>query len=42
MTHYPNPALEAELSYRREQLVSARRPAGTRRATWSLGRRRPH
>ena len=39
-THYGNPALEAELAYRREQLAAAagrRRTPGTR---WSLRRRR--
>lgn len=36
--HYPNPALEAELAYRREQLLgSGRRP---RRRQWTPGRRR--
>ena len=35
---YPNPALEAELAYRREQLVSAGRRPGRR--SWPLARRR--
>ncbi|WP_448614315.1 hypothetical protein [Modestobacter sp. URMC 112] len=35
---YPNPALEAELVYRREQLVTAGRRPGRR--SWSLGRHR--
>lgn len=37
-TTYPNPALDAELAYRREQLVSAGRHAGRR--SWTLRRRR--
>ena len=36
--HYPNPALEAELAYRREQLTRSGPGAG--RPRWSL-RRRP-
>jgi hypothetical protein len=36
--HYPNPALEAELAYRRERLERAGRPS--RRARWLANRRR--
>jgi hypothetical protein len=36
--NYPNPALDAELAYRREQLVGAGRRAG--RPYWTLRRRR--
>ena len=39
--HYPNPALDAELAYRREQLVSASR-AGARRGSWTARWRRAH
>ena len=38
-TYYPNPALDAELAYRREQLVAAYR-AGNRRGSWTSRRRR--
>ena len=33
-THYPNPALDAELAYRRE-LVARPSPAGSRRGAWT-------
>jgi hypothetical protein len=35
--NYPNPALDAELAYRREQLVAAGRRTGSRH--WTLRRR---
>jgi hypothetical protein len=38
--HYPNPALEAELAYRREQ-VARSAPARGRRGSW-IPRRRVH
>ena len=41
MTHYPNPALEAELAYRQEQVRTAARREGSRRGSWT-GRRRGH
>jgi hypothetical protein len=37
-THYPNPALDAEIAYRREQLTSAGRRTG--RGRWFPNRRR--
>jgi hypothetical protein len=37
---YPNPALEAELAYRREQLSGGRRTGGSVRRHWARGRRR--
>ena len=37
-TQYPNPALEAELAYRRERLERASRRTG--RARWLANRRR--
>jgi hypothetical protein len=37
-THYPNPALEAELAYRRERLERAGQRI--RRARWLANRRR--
>lgn len=39
---YPNPALDAELAYRREQLTGGRRSGGSGRRHWSLGRRWTH
>ena len=36
---YPNPALEAELAYRHEQIAAALRP-GSRRGSWFARRRR--
>jgi hypothetical protein len=39
MTHYPNPALEAELAYRRE-LVARSFANGSRRGSWTGRRRR--
>jgi hypothetical protein len=39
-THYPNPALEAELAYRRERLENSWRRAGARRGRWLANRRR--
>jgi hypothetical protein len=41
MTHYPNPALEAELAYRRE-LVAKSFGTGSRRGSWLARRRRTH
>jgi hypothetical protein len=38
--HYPNPALEAELAYRRE-VIARSFGQGRRRGSW-LGRRRAH
>ena len=38
--HYPNPALEAELAYRREQVAKAF-PRSGRRGSW-MSRRRVH
>ena len=38
--HYPNPALDAELAYRREVLAGAARPARSGRRTWLPGRKR--
>jgi hypothetical protein len=40
-THYPNPALEAELAYRREQ-VARSYATGSRRTPWASRRRRVH
>ena len=37
MEHYPNPALEAELAYRREQLRGSARRVGRRH--WTSVRR---
>jgi hypothetical protein len=39
--HYPNPALEAELAYRRE-LVARSFAQGSRRGSWIGRRRRAH
>ena len=36
---YPNPALEAELAYRRERIAQAS-AAGSRRGSWTSRRRR--
>lgn len=38
--HYSNPALDAELAYRREVLQAAGRGARTRRGAWFRNRRR--
>ena len=38
--HYSNPALEAELAYRREVLQAAGRGTRTRRNPWFRRRRR--
>jgi hypothetical protein len=38
---YPNPALEAELAYRREVLMASGRGTRTRRGGWFRNRRRP-
>ncbi|MCW2576472.1 MAG: hypothetical protein JWR66_2502 [Modestobacter sp.] len=38
---YPNPALEAELAYRRE-LVARSVAKGSRRGSWTGRRRRTH
>ena len=40
-THYPNPALDAEIAYRREQLQSAGRRSNGR-GRWFTNRRRNH
>ncbi len=37
-SHYPSPALDAEIAYRREQLASAARRTG--RGRWFTYRRR--
>jgi hypothetical protein len=37
--NYPNPALEAELAYRRERIAQAF-TAGSRRGSWTSRRRR--
>jgi hypothetical protein len=39
--HYSNPALDAELAYRREVLMAGRRTR-TKRGSWLRSRRRPH
>jgi len=39
MTHYPNPALEAELAYRRENIARTF-AGGSRRGSWTSWRRR--
>jgi hypothetical protein len=39
-TSYINPALEAELAYRREVLQAAGRRTASRRGTWRARRRR--
>jgi hypothetical protein len=39
--HYANPALDAELTYRREMLQAAGRGMRTRRGAWFRNRRRP-
>jgi hypothetical protein len=41
MPYYPNPALEAELAYRRE-LVARSAAGGSRRGSWTARRRRAH
>jgi hypothetical protein len=41
MTYYPNPALEAELAYRRERIAQAF-GNGSRRGSWTARRRRTH
>ncbi|MGY1855050.1 hypothetical protein [Modestobacter sp. SYSU DS0290] len=41
MTRYPNPALEAELAWRRE-LVARSAARGGRRGPWTTRRRRAH
>ncbi|MCV2489663.1 hypothetical protein OF117_09835 [Geodermatophilus sp. YIM 151500] len=38
--HYGDPALDAELAYRRELLQAIGRSANGRRGRWSRGRRR--
>jgi hypothetical protein len=40
MLHYSNPALDAELAYRREVLMAAGRGTRTRRGAWFRNRRR--
>ena len=40
-THYPSSALDAELAYRREMLLTAARDGHTRRGGWFRNRRRP-
>lgn len=39
--HYSNPALDAELAYRREQLMASGHGTRTRRRPWLRNRRRP-
>ena len=39
MLHYPNPALEAELAYRREAIARSF-ANGSRRGSWTTRRRR--
>jgi hypothetical protein len=39
--HHPNPALEAELAYRRE-LIARSFADGSRRGSWTGRRRRVH
>ena len=39
-TYYNNPALDAELAYRRELLEAAGRATRSRRTSWFRGRRR--
>ena len=39
--NHPNPALEAELAYRREQIARTFAP-GSRRGSWTSRRRRAH
>ena len=39
--NHPNPALEAELAYRRE-LVARSFGSGSRRGSWTARRRRAH
>ena len=39
--HYANPALDAELAYRREVLTAAMRGTRSRRGAWFRNRRRP-
>ena len=41
ITTYTNPALDAELAYRRELLVAAGRRTRTGRGRWLPNRRRP-
>jgi hypothetical protein len=41
MSYYPNPALEAELAYRREMIEKSFR-GGSRRGSWIARRRRAH
>lgn len=40
MLHYSNPALDAELAYRREMLTAAGAGTRARRNPWFRGRRR--
>ena len=39
--HYANPALDAELAYRREVLEAAMKGTRSRRGAWFRNRRRP-
>jgi hypothetical protein len=39
--NYANPALDAELAYRRERLQAAMRRDRSRRGAWFRNRRRP-
>jgi hypothetical protein len=39
--HYSNPALDAELAYRREVLMASGRGTRAPRASWLRNRRRP-
>ena len=38
--HYSSPALDAELAYRREMLMTSGRNTRTRRGSWLRNRRR--
>ena len=38
--HYSNPALDAELAYRREMLLASGRGTRTRHGSWLRNRRR--
>ena len=40
MLHYPSPALEAELAYRRERLLASGRGTRTKPNGWFRNRRR--
>jgi hypothetical protein len=42
MSHYPSPALEAELAYRRERMQASGRGTRSRTVGWFRNRRRGH